>query len=213
MPALGSSTCCPSDIKRQFSGADDDPFQVRTPVEWHVVFMKIVGLFPPGVPFFRLGKMINFFSVDPSLDPNQCWGPCKEAVFADFHASPTAHLPPEPSMPTITLPTMQTLLESGVPLSLLDAREHFAGFPEKLPQAIGMRPSITADEAARLLPDKQRMIIVYGAHPEDPSGKELARALRSFGYATVIEFRDGLTAWKKAGLPLETIEAGHEGSR
>jgi rhodanese-related sulfurtransferase len=219
MPALGSSVCCPAEIKQQFSGADGDPFQIRTPVEWHVVFTKIVGLFPPGVPFFRLGKMINFFSVDPSLDPNQCWGPCKEAVFADFHASPSAHLAPEPSMPTITLPTMQTLLESGVPLTLLDAREHSAGLTEKLPQALLMRLPLTADEAARQLPDKQRMIIVYGATPADPSGKELAQVLRSFGYATVIEFRDGLSAWKKAGLPLEavaaieTVEPVQEGNR
>lgn len=58
------------------------------------------------------------------------------------------------------------------------------------------------DQVGSLIPDKNAVIVVYGAGEGSLSARVAAEKLRSAGYSNVGVLDDGLDGWKAAGLPL-----------
>ena len=71
-----------------------------------------------------------------------------------------------------------------------------------LPGAVNIPPHRVADLAPRLLPDKDAVIVVYGADRRSPQSAVVVRRLSALGYRDVARYPDGKQGWAEAGLPL-----------
>ena len=56
---------------------------------------------------------------------------------------------------------------------------------------------------ARLLPNRDEQIVVYGSCPECPAGEAAARLLERYGYRNVWVYVGGVVDWEDAGYSLE----------
>jgi rhodanese-related sulfurtransferase/polyisoprenoid-binding protein YceI len=63
-----------------------------------------------------------------------------------------------------------------------------------------------------IVPDQSQAICVYGVDEESHEARMAAEKLIRAGYQNVSEFRGGITAWKKGGLPTEGSDTSSEGS-
>ena len=79
--------------------------------------------------------------------------------------------------------------------------EHFA--QGHLPGAIHIHFEDIADEAPRLLPDKDARIVTYCSNTACRNSEVAANQLVAMGYTNVRKYAEGKQDWEAAGLPLE----------
>ena len=84
-----------------------------------------------------------------------------------------------------------------------------AGFYQDahLPGAINIPLGQVDRLAARLLPDRQKPIVVY-CSGTGASSDAVARRLEELGYRTVAVYRGGKEDWVEHGLPVERLDVG-----
>jgi len=105
-------------------------------------------------------------------------------------------------MRQITREELNSALDNGANVTLVEA------LPEKywreghLPGAIQIDHTEVAGKAGAMLPDKGARIIVYCASTECRNSARAARTLESLGYTDVYEYAEGKQHWVEAGLPL-----------
>ena len=106
-------------------------------------------------------------------------------------------------VPRITKEDLKQRLESGTPVTLVDARlkypyEHST---VKLPGAI----RLPAEPATASLP-RDREIVVYDSDPNELASSHVAANFIRQGYRAVT-LKGGIADWLAANLPTETKEA------
>jgi len=109
----------------------------------------------------------------------------------------------EDKRPTVTTATLAVLIRAKVPMTILDARGVLPGGGPTIPGAVAMTPAVGLDEAAPVLPDKDALIVTYCGGPKCPLSSMLAEQLHKLGYTNILEYRDGITGWTAAGLPVK----------
>ena len=110
--------------------------------------------------------------------------------------------------PAIAQATLAEEIASGTAPLILDVRstgEYDAGH---VPGAIHIPFQSVASRVAELPAELDTPIVVYCAH--GPRAAWAGRALRKAGYTDVVYLKGHMTAWKKAGLPVETTAAAAE---
>lgn len=106
-------------------------------------------------------------------------------------------------MRQITRDEIKSFLDSGAPVTLVEA------LPEKywkdghLPGAIQLDYTEVEARAKTALPDKDAKIIVYCANTACQNSSKAAGTLDELGYTDVYEYADGKQDWIEAGFPLE----------
>ena len=106
-------------------------------------------------------------------------------------------------MNTITRDELKAALDSGAPLTLLEA------LPEKyfrhshLPGARLFPHDQARELAARVLNDKQAAIVVYCAGATCLNSHQAAATLSELGYANVRVYVEGKADWQAAGFRVE----------
>lgn len=106
-------------------------------------------------------------------------------------------------MNTITRDELKTALDSGAPLTVLEA------LPEKyfrhshLPGALLFPHDRASELAATLLPEKQAPIVVYCASATCTNSHQAAATLSALGYSDVRVYVEGKADWQAAGFALE----------
>lgn len=83
--------------------------------------------------------------------------------------------------------------------------EHFAA--GHLPGAVHIHFEAVAEQAPRLLPDKDATIITYCSNTACRNSEAAANQLTALGYTDVRKYAGGKEDWQDAGLPLETSAA------
>ncbi|GEK19903.1 rhodanese-like domain-containing protein [Cellulomonas xylanilytica] len=79
---------------------------------------------------------------------------------------------------------------------------------EHLPGAINVPGrQVTAQDAARIVPDLHRTVVVYCSGPGCGRSKITAAALTDLGYTDVRVYVGGKADWFSAGLPMERTAA------
>jgi rhodanese-related sulfurtransferase len=58
-------------------------------------------------------------------------------------------------------------------------------------------------DIAKVLPDKNALVVTYCAGWKCPASGELAERLHKLGYVNVVEYPEGIPGWKDAGNPVE----------
>jgi rhodanese-related sulfurtransferase len=143
------------------------------------------------VAFLLVAALATFLS---SVDA-QCCGEKKPVPGSD------AQVAQNPAAPETTLSTgtLVALLGARAPMTLIDAR---ANPTDVLPEA-----KVLTDEGlgctktlARTCGSKDRLIVTYCSGPKCSASSKAAAKLRAVGYTNVIEYRDGVEGWKKAGM-------------
>ena len=104
---------------------------------------------------------------------------------------------------TLTVEALDSLLAAKVPAVVLDARSGKYDDGERLPGAKSLTDKATAEEAAKLIPSKEHLVVTYCANPKCPASDRLAKHLTKLGYKNVIELPAGIQGWKEAGKPVE----------
>jgi rhodanese-related sulfurtransferase len=98
---------------------------------------------------------------------------------------------------------LATLINSKVPLKILDARSGKYDDGQRLPGA--QQLSADADEAVitKAIPDKSALVVTYCAGVKCPASKALADRLKKLGYTNVIEYPQGIAGWLEAGKAVD----------
>lgn len=74
-----------------------------------------------------------------------------------------------------------------------------------LPGAVNVPLSAEFDEAIKqMIPDETTPVVVYCKDEDCDASTRAAQRMQELGYADVKEFVGGKTAWKAAGLPVES---------
>jgi rhodanese-related sulfurtransferase len=103
----------------------------------------------------------------------------------------------------ITTPVLKSLLESGAPVVVLDARTGQYDDGRRIPGAKALSPEATAEQAAKLIPEKSSLVVVYCSNLQCPASRMLGKRLHDLGYENVLEYAFGIQGWADAGNEVE----------
>jgi rhodanese-related sulfurtransferase len=110
------------------------------------------------------------------------------------------------SLAEISSASLKVLLESGVPLVLLDARSGKYDDGKRIPGARSLNVNSTKEEISEIIKDKNGLIVTYCSNLQCPASAALARHLKELGYSNVLEYSPGIAGWLEAGNQVETVK-------
>lgn len=113
-------------------------------------------------------------------------------------ASPSTDAAPS----TINTVDLKTLINSGGPIIILDARAGEYDDGKRLPGALSLNADSKAEDIAKTLPSKESLIVTYCANLKCPASHKLYTHLKSLGYTNLIEYPEGIQGWIEAGNPV-----------
>jgi rhodanese-related sulfurtransferase len=105
---------------------------------------------------------------------------------------------------TISREQIKAMLDSGEPITLVEALPRRYFDKHHLPGAINLPHDEVSSRAADLLPDKDALIVVYCASTECRNSAIARDALERLGYGNALEYVEGKQDWLEAGYPLES---------
>lgn len=106
-------------------------------------------------------------------------------------------------MPTpISRQELALRLRLGVPLALVEALGPDWWADAHLPGAVNVPASMVEQLAPRLLPDREKPVVVYASRSCTEAGPAAA-ALEALGYRRVHVYDAGKEDWIEAGLPVD----------
>ena len=104
---------------------------------------------------------------------------------------------------TISRDEIRSFMESGAPMTLIEALPEKYYRAEHLPGAINIPHTEVEAGATALLPDRDALIVVYCASLACRNSTIAAHTLGQLGYRNVREYAEGKQDWSQAGLPME----------
>ena len=107
---------------------------------------------------------------------------------------------------TINTLGLKTLINSGAPLTILDARSGEFDDGRRIAGAIALNAESKAEEIAKVLPNKEALIVTYCSNVKCPASHKLYTHLRSLGYTNLIEYPEGIQGWVEAGNPVTSAK-------
>jgi rhodanese-related sulfurtransferase len=100
---------------------------------------------------------------------------------------------------------LKALINSGTPLTLVDARVGKYDDGRRIPNALNLSPEAQESEIARVLPSKEALIVTYCGNLKCPASSALAARLNSLGYKYVLKYPQGIEGWVKEGNAVTQI--------
>lgn len=107
----------------------------------------------------------------------------------------------------ISLPELRRELErdsKGAKVQLIDTRSLAAHAQGHIPGSRHM--PLTAFNVRETTLDRglaeKDLLVVYGDDPASPTARAVAKRMMALRYKGVVMFAEGLTAWRRAGLPV-----------
>jgi rhodanese-related sulfurtransferase len=108
--------------------------------------------------------------------------------------------------PYINTTVLENLLESNLPMVLLDARSGKYDDKTRIPGAQSLNDKSTKDEVAKVIKTKDTLVITYCANLKCPASKNLYIHLKKLGYKNVLEYPFGMECWLGSGNDIEMAE-------
>ncbi|HMM60116.1 MAG TPA: rhodanese-like domain-containing protein, partial [Candidatus Rifleibacterium sp.] len=68
--------------------------------------------------------------------------------------------------------------------------------------ALSLNAESKAEEIAKVLPNKESLIVTYCANLNCPASHKLYTHLKSLGYTNLSEYTEGIDGWVAAGNPV-----------
>ncbi len=145
----------------------------------------------PGVQSVSSCSMGSSCSSGKSVDSCSSGGSCETT------SPPVPSVPS--SLPTIDTPGLAVLLQSKVPLVLLDARSGKYDDGRRIPGARALNPESEPNEVTKVVPSKETLIVTYCAGTKCPASHKLFLHLRKLGYTNLLEYPSGIEGWVQSG--------------
>ncbi|HOX07896.1 MAG TPA: rhodanese-like domain-containing protein [Planctomycetota bacterium] len=127
----------------------------------------------------------------------------REAQATPAKAEPKEAAPEGKEKHEINTQVLATLIDSGAPMVILDARTGKYDDGRRIPGAKALSPQASAAEAAKVIPAMETLVVTYCANTHCPASGKLAAALRTMGYKHVLEYPYGIDGWAAAGMKVE----------
>jgi rhodanese-related sulfurtransferase len=107
---------------------------------------------------------------------------------------------------TIEVPELRALLASGQPVVIVDVRRdrNLRAEPEQAARAVRLDLDDPVRSALREAVPKDVPLIVYCACPAEETSSRVVTELRHAGWTKARALVGGWSAWKSAGLPIES---------
>lgn len=103
----------------------------------------------------------------------------------------------------IDTPTLAAMIKAGTPMTLLDARSGKYDDGRRIPGAKSLNAESSAEDVAKVVPDKGSLVVTYCTNLQCPASHKLAEHLKKLGYANVVEYPFGIEGWAAAGNAVE----------
>jgi len=100
----------------------------------------------------------------------------------------------------------KALIDSGVPLIILDARSGKYDDGKRIPGSLSLNAESKSEEIAKILPNKEALVVTYCANLKCPASSALYNHLKSLGYSNLIEYPEGIQGWIEAGNPIKSVK-------
>ncbi len=94
---------------------------------------------------------------------------------------------------------LKFLIDSGVDITLVDARVGRSYDGRRIATAIHLRPDAQEIEIHRALPSKEALIVTYSSNLTCPAGTALANRLGALDYKHVVAYPQGIEGWVAEG--------------
>ncbi len=109
---------------------------------------------------------------------------------------------------------LKAMLDAKIPLVLLDARTGKYDDGIRIPGAVAIKDCSgkcweKTSTYKNLVKNKNALVVTYCGATQCPLSAQLATKLRTAGYTNVIEYKAGISSWKKTGFKTVAKEAGH----
>lgn len=98
---------------------------------------------------------------------------------------------------------LKALIDSKVPVVILDARTGKFDDGKRIPGAKVLDAEATDAKIAEVLPDKNALIVTYCGGIKCPASNKLAERLAALGYGNVVEYPEGIAGWVDKGNKVE----------
>lgn len=108
--------------------------------------------------------------------------------------------------PYINTTVLENLLESNLPMVLLDARTGQWDDKTRIPGAQSLNDKSTRDEVEKVIKTKDTLVVTYCANLKCPASKNLYIYLKTLGYKNVLEYPFGIEGWLESGNDIEMVE-------
>jgi len=130
----------------------------------------------------------------------------KESAKSETHKEHADHKESVKNVPTVSTLGLKTLIDSGVPMIILDARSGKYDDGKRIAGALSLNAESKAEEIAKVLPKKDALIVTYCANLKCPASNALYNHLKSLGYTNLIEYPEGIQGWIEAGNPVKAVK-------
>jgi rhodanese-related sulfurtransferase len=97
---------------------------------------------------------------------------------------------------------LAALIASGVPLVILDARSAKWDDGKRIASAVTLTADATDEQAAKVIPSKQSLIVVYCSNVHCSASSHLAKRLSDLGYMHILKYEAGIQEWANSGHPV-----------
>lgn len=105
-------------------------------------------------------------------------------------------------MAEINTAALKALINSGVTLTLVDARTGKNDDGRRISNALNLSPEAKEEDIQALLKSKDALIVSYCANLKCPASRQLVVRLTALGYTHVLEYPQGIEGWVDAGNPV-----------
>ncbi len=105
----------------------------------------------------------------------------------------------------INTSALKALIDSGVNLTLVDARVGKYDDGRRIPKSINLGPEAKESEIEIALPSKDAMIVAYCVNPNCPASRMLVARLTALGYKHVMEYPQGIEGCVKDGNSVMSV--------
>ena len=112
----------------------------------------------------------------------------------------------KPNEAVVSTETLTTLLNAKTPLVLVDARTGKYDDGKRLPGAVALAPGATNEEIAKVIPDKNALIVAYCVNTKCMASHHLAVRLKEAGYVNVLRYPVGIEGWIAAGHQVVAVK-------
>lgn len=103
---------------------------------------------------------------------------------------------------TIDGVALKKLIDSKLPVVIIDARSAKWDDGKRIPGAISLTTESSDDAVASALPSKDGLIVSYCSNLKCPASAKLAEKLVGLGYKNVLKYPEGLEDWIQSGYEI-----------
>ena len=108
--------------------------------------------------------------------------------------------------PYINTAVLENMIESKIPMVLLDARSGKWDDKSRIPGSLSLNDKSTKDEVTGIIKSKDALVVTYCSSLQCGASNKLYIHLKKLGYKNVLEYPFGIKGWLEVGNDIEMDE-------